>query len=122
MVPQTARALASGLILTVCAGISMCEAADYAPINCAKAASPTEKTICGNYALGQQEARMATLFQWATSYVAMGQRGAIQDEQKAFLGKRDACKADVACIRNAYAGRITALEAVMAGVREKGPF
>ena len=37
-------------------------AADYAPMNCAKAKSPAEKTVCGNYALGQSEARMATPF------------------------------------------------------------
>jgi hypothetical protein len=44
-------------------------AADYAPLNCAAASNAAEKTICGHYSLGQQEARMATLYQWATSFV-----------------------------------------------------
>ncbi len=33
----------------------------YAPLNCAAAHSPAERAICRNYALGQLEARMATL-------------------------------------------------------------
>ncbi len=32
-------------------------AADYAPLTCASASSASEKTICGHYGLGQQEAR-----------------------------------------------------------------
>jgi uncharacterized protein len=97
-------------------------AADYAPLNCAAAKSPTERTICGNYALGQLEARMATLYEWAPSFVAMGQRGDLQDAQRAFLKTREACGANVGCIRNAYEGRIAQLQAVMAGIRAKGPF
>jgi uncharacterized protein len=98
------------------------QAADYAPLNCAAASNATEKTICGSYSLGQQEARMATLYQWATSFVAMGQRGDIQDAQRAFLNARNACGANVACLRKAYDGRISQLQAVMTRVMEKGPF
>lgn len=50
----------------------LAHAADYAPMSCAKAESAAEKTVCGNYALGQLEARMATLYAVATSLVAMG--------------------------------------------------
>jgi uncharacterized protein len=95
---------------------------DYAPLNCASASSAGEKTICGNYGLGQLEARMATLYQWSTSFVAMGQRGDIQDAQRAFLKERNACGANVACIRRAYDGRINQLQTVMKRVMEKGPF
>ena len=31
-------------------------AAPYAPLDCKKAATPVEKTVCGNYGLGQDEA------------------------------------------------------------------
>lgn len=65
---------------------------------------------------------MATLCQWAESFVAMGQRGDIQDAQRAFLKERNACGANVACLRKAYDARISQLQAVMTRVREKGPF
>jgi uncharacterized protein len=92
------------------------------PLNCAAASSASEKTICGDYGLGQQEARMATLYQWATSFVAMGQRGDIQDAQRAFLKERNACGARADCLRRAYDGRISQLQAVMTRVMEKWPF
>jgi uncharacterized protein len=97
-------------------------AADYAPLNCAAAASPSEKAICRNYGLGQLEARMATLYQWSTSFVGMGQRGDMQDAQRAFLKERASCGADIGCLRQAYDKRITQLQSVMENVREKGPF
>lgn len=97
-------------------------AAEYAPLNCARAASEAEKTICSNYGLGQDEARMATLYALTTSLVAMGQRGNIQDEQRAFISKREACRSNVDCIRNLYAARIRQLDGVMAGIIARGPF
>jgi uncharacterized protein len=97
-------------------------AADYAPLNCAAAKSPAERTICGHYGLGQSEARMATLYEWSTSFVGMGQRSDMQDAQRAFLKTRDACGAKIACLRGAYEARIAQLQAVMQRVKEKGPF
>jgi uncharacterized protein len=109
----------------VAAGLGLAppaHAADYAPLDCAKANSQAQRAICANYGLGQLEARMATLFEWTTSLVAMGQRGDIQDEQSAFLKKREACRANVGCIRDAYDARIRQLLAVMARIKEQGPF
>lgn len=97
-------------------------AADYAPLDCRKAASVTERTICSDYGLGQSEARLATLYQITASLVAMGQRGQIQDDQRAFLKRRDACGANAGCIRSTYADRIAQLETVMAGIQQRGPF
>ncbi len=102
--------------------MSPAHAADYAPLDCSKAASPTEKTICSDYGLGQLEARTATLFAITTSLVAMGQRGDIQDGQLAFIKERESCGANVACIRNSYRSRIKLLESVMDSVRSHGPF
>jgi uncharacterized protein YecT (DUF1311 family) len=98
------------------------DAAEYAPLACARATTDTERTICADYHLGQAEARMATLFEWTTSLVAMGQRGSIQDDQHAFIARRAACKRNVDCIRGAYEERIKQLEAVMAQIQAKGPF
>ncbi|HVG50188.1 MAG TPA: hypothetical protein VM867_00985 [Xanthobacteraceae bacterium] len=96
--------------------------ADYAPLNCAKAGTVTERVICTNYELGQAEARVATLYDWSTAFVAMGQRGDIADAQREFLKTRGACKANIRCLRNAYDARIKELDAVMTRIKEKGPF
>jgi uncharacterized protein len=97
-------------------------AADYAPLDCTKARSVTEKTICGNYALGQAEARMATLYEWTTQFVAMGQRGSIQDDQRTFIREREQCKAEMACLLGMYDRRIDKLMLVMDAIKAKGPF
>jgi uncharacterized protein len=101
---------------------SSAEAADYAPLDCAKASSAAEQTICSDYGLGQREARVATLFEITTSLVGMGQRGDIQDQQRAFLKERDACKSSIPCLRNAYEAREKQLEAVLAQIKQRGPF
>ncbi len=97
-------------------------AADYAPLDCTKANSQAQRAICSSYQLGQLEARMATLFELTTSLVAMGQRGAIQEDQRSFLKERDACQSNIGCIRDLYGTRIKQLEAIMSGIREHGPF
>lgn len=101
---------------------SSANAADYAPLDCAKSSSNAERTICADYGLGQREARMATLFEITTSLVAMGQRGDIQDQQRAFLKERDACGASIPCLRNAYEARDKQLEAVLTQIKQRGPF
>jgi len=101
---------------------SLAYAGSYAPLNCAKAASPAERAICRNYDLGQKEARMATLFGVATSLVAMGQRGNIEDAQRAWLKKRDACGGDVACLGKSYDARINALNGTIESIAARGPF
>lgn len=110
------------LIPILAATVCSAAAAGYSPLDCTKAATPTEKAICSSYGLGQAEARMSSLYQWATSFVAMGQRGSLQDAQAAFIKKRENCGADARCIRNLYETRIEALEAVMENVKRHGPF
>src|SRR5690349_12626014 len=85
---------------------SQAHAGEYAPISCAHAKSPAEKTVCSNYALGQLEARMATLYAVATSLVAMGQRGDMQGAQRDFLQERENCGANVGCLTHKYEARI----------------
>lgn len=97
-------------------------AADYAPLDCTKAKSAAEITICNTYALGRAEARMATLYSVATSLVAMGQRGDIQDTQVQFLKTCNACGRDVACLGKAYGTRIDQLNKVIAAIASRGPY
>jgi uncharacterized protein len=113
-------AVAAAAVLWFAVGVA--HAADYAPLDCAKARTPTERTICSEYALGQQEARMATLFEWTMSLTAMGERGNIGDAQREFIKQREAWGAQVACIGSVYAARIAALEAVMKTIASRGPF
>jgi uncharacterized protein len=102
--------------------LSPAHAGDYAPMNCAKAASPAEQAVCANYALGQLEARMATLYGVATSLVAMGQRGDMQGAQRDFLQARENCGANVGCLTRAYDARIAELNAAIAAIASRGPY
>lgn len=118
---QHRLALAAALLATLAAA-SPAIAADYAPLDCGKAKSPTEKAICKSYALGQSEARMATLYAVATSLVAMGRRGELGDQQIAWLKTREACNSAMQCLSAAYAKRIDELQAVIADIASHGPF
>jgi uncharacterized protein len=97
-------------------------AASYAPIDCAKATTAADATICKTYALGQEEARLATLFGVLTSLVAMGQRGDIIDRQQKWISVREACGSNVSCLSHAYQMRIDELSAGLDAVAKRGPF
>ncbi len=97
-------------------------AANYDPIDCAKAISLAEHTVCTVYSLGQAEARLATLYGIATTLVAMGQRSNINEAQNQWLKQRDTCGADVSCLSNLYRVRISALSKVLDDVASRGPF
>jgi uncharacterized protein len=113
---------ASAVLAAVVLRSSLAQAGAYTPIDCNKASSPSERTICRNYDLGQQESRLATLFGVATSLVAMGQRGDIQDAQRAWLKTRASCGNDVACLTKAYDARIRNLNGVIESIAARGPF
>lgn len=112
------RVLAFGLLaLTLSAG-----GASAASFNCKAAKASDEKAICDSMALSDLDVKMATLFDVATHLVAMGQRGALQDDQVEFLKARAACKFNKVCLTSAYQARITALEAVLQSIYARGPF
>lgn len=90
--------------------------------DCAKAATADEKAICADLELVQEDARMVTMFKIATGFVGMGERGAIDDSQVAWLAKRHACKSDGACLHEAYGIRIRQLQKVLDDVKARGPF
>ncbi len=110
--------LGSALASAPCLG----QTAPYAPIVCAKASTATETTICGNYELGRQEARLATLYGILTSLVAMGQRGDIIDAQLRWIAVRNACGSDVQCLVRAYQTRIGTLSQQFDALAKRGPF
>lgn len=109
-------------MITIALPSSFAFAGTYAPLNCNKANIPAEQAICANYGLGQQEARVATLFAITTSLVAMGQRGNIQDAQRAWLQRRDACGGNVSCLKKIYDERVRQLNGVIEAIASRGPF
>ena len=84
--------------------------AQAASFNCdAKELQPDEKVICENRPLNDADVKMVTTFELLSGLLAMGARGTLQDEQTAWLKKRQACGADAACIGAAYQERLNQL-------------
>jgi uncharacterized protein len=108
------------LILAVTSFATIAYAAS--PLDCAKAANPTERTICRTPTLLQADARMTAYFEIATQFVAMGERGNLFDSQQAFPAVRNKCGTNKACILAAYKKQTAPLEAVIANVKTHGPF
>lgn len=69
-----------------------------------------EKAICDNRPLNDADVKMVTTFDLLSGLLAMGSRGTMQDEQTAWLKKRQACGADTACIKGAYDERLKQLD------------
>ncbi|ATN34086.1 hypothetical protein ACO34A_09740 [Rhizobium sp. ACO-34A] len=69
-----------------------------------------EQAICDNRALNDLDVKMATSFELIAGLLAMGNRGELQDQQSAWLKKRQACEGDTTCLRNAYDERMKQLE------------
>src|SRR6201985_3324042 len=113
-----------GILLALALGLSprLGLAASYAPIDCAKASTAADATICKSYALGQDEARLATLFEVLTALVAMGQRGDLVDTQRRWISVRDACGSNTECLSRAYRSRIGELSQALDALAKQGPF
>jgi uncharacterized protein len=102
----------SGLCVVVVAGlIGWVCAAEAASFDCDKMdLAPDEKAICDNRALNDADVRMVTTFDLLSGLLAMGARGTLQDQQTAWLKERQACGADVNCIKSAYDKRMQQLD------------
>jgi uncharacterized protein len=99
------------LLLTAAAFLFSTAGISYAAsFDCeAKELKPDEKAICDNRALNDADVKMVTTFDLLSGLLAMGSRGTMQDEQTAWLKKRQECSADVACIQAAYDTRLKQL-------------
>lgn len=56
------------------------------------------------------DVRLVTTFELITGLMPMGNRGVVQDEQVEWLSKRQACKADLTCLRAAYMDRLAQMK------------
>lgn len=104
--------LATALAATL--GVAAPGPAAAQSFDCAKAVAADEKAVCADRALGNLDTRMATLW-WVMEQapLMMGARGALRDDQQAFLKQRATCGAESACLTKAYDARIAALEAAV---------
>lgn len=113
---RSAKAAAFAGLLSLPMGI-MAPAAHAASFDCdGKALKPDEKAICDNRALNDADVRMVTTFELLSGLFAMGNRGTLQDEQKEWLTKRQACGDDIACLKAAYDARIKQLTQAYEGL------
>ena len=93
-----------------------------ASFDCAKARAPDEKAVCANRALNDADVKLTTLYDVDGHLMAMGGRGDMQEAQRAWLKRRQACKSDVKCLTRAYKDRLADLQAAFDGIASRGPF
>ena len=80
-----------------------------ASFDCHKALQTDEKTICEDRILSEKDVQMATIFTLIKGLLLMGGRGALVDEQEAWLASRRKCEADKSCLLQLYDQRIREL-------------
>ena len=97
-------------------------AAHAASYDCAKARAPDEKAICAYLPLNDKDVRMSVLYDINKRTLAMGGRGAMQDQQQQWLRDRRKCGANRACLTRAYDRRLDELERSLERVYRNGPF
>ncbi len=88
--------------------------------DCAKAAAPDEKLVCGTPELARLDRRLAVLYSWRSALADAPARDRERSAQRAWLAKRAACAAGAkapskpadraACVAAVYPARIAELE------------
>ncbi len=111
-----------GLMMAVAAGTASTGKAEAASFDCDAAKAADEIAICRSQGLSDLDVRMATTYGILVRLVAMGQRGNLQDGQRAFLASRAACGADTACIADAYRDRLSVLDKAVDAIVSRGPY
>ncbi|CAG4919449.1 lysozyme inhibitor LprI family protein [Paraburkholderia gardini] len=97
-------------------------AAHAASFDCGQAKQPDERAICRSRQLSEMDVEMAVRYGTLTGLVAMGTRGDMQDEQRAWLHARAACRGDRRCLRASYTKRIDVLKREYEQLKSRGPF
>lgn len=77
-----------------------------ASFSCSSVTASDEKAICADRELSEKDVRMETTYDMLKKVVLMGGRGALQDEQTAWLQKRQACGDNTVCLSHLYDDRI----------------
>lgn len=83
-----------------------------ASFDCAKAGSAPEKAICSDVALARLDRQLSDSYAQALSWASDdAAKNAIRSAQRAWIGERNACGGNVACLTSAYDARLAALQA-----------
>ncbi|WP_321820664.1 MULTISPECIES: lysozyme inhibitor LprI family protein [unclassified Burkholderia] len=82
-------------------------AAHAAGFDCAKAASPTEKTICADAGLSSLDGQLAAA--WKKTLAKGGDTAALKAAQLKWLKQRDRCGNDASCLGDRYRERLASL-------------
>ncbi|WP_322081179.1 lysozyme inhibitor LprI family protein [Burkholderia sp. BCC1972] len=82
-------------------------AAHAAGFDCAKAASPTEKTICADTALSKLDGDLSAA--WKKALAKGGDTAALKAAQLKWLKQRDQCGSDAPCLGDRYRERLASL-------------
>ncbi|EJL32801.1 hypothetical protein PMI01_02440 [Caulobacter sp. AP07] len=110
------------MLLTTLALALVAGSASAASFDCDRARAPDEKAICANLALNDKDVRMAVLYDINRKTLAMGGRGALEDQQRQWLRDRRGCGAQRACLNRSYDRRLGDLERSLERVYRNGPF
>ncbi|WP_261464244.1 lysozyme inhibitor LprI family protein [Serratia marcescens] len=89
-----------------------CNLAQAASFNCNLAKHADERAICADPHLSELDVRLATTYRLLQQQLLMGARGALQDEQNAWLRQRRHCKTDQYCLAQQYSQRQQELDAL----------
>lgn len=74
--------------------------------NCVNAVTATEKAICVDADLWAKDRAMNAIYLLIKAYENANVRKTILTDQRAWLRTRDACSADIECLRNSYDERL----------------
>ena len=77
--------------------------------DCRRAQTVVERTICAEPLLGALDAALADSYRMKTARLNDAEAGEERARQNAWLALRDRCGGDVACLEQAYEGRIAVL-------------
>ena len=114
------------LMITTLAALAatalVCGPASAASFKCAKARAADEKAICADRRLNDLDVELAVRLDVVKHMVAMGQRGALMDDQQAWLRARRACNADRLCLQRRYGDRLEEVNGALQRIYGKGPY
>lgn len=77
--------------------------------DCGKAGNATEDAICSDVALARLDRDMAGAYRASQRYAEDPEKTRTLDSQRAWLGTRNACGGDIACLTGAYRSRLAVL-------------
>jgi len=121
---SVARALCAALAIAA----SQCALAQgtSSSIECARATTVIEETVCGNGALGTLDRKLVDVYAAASKAASAEQRNRLAADQQRWLNERDACGKSTddraACVKERYLQRIADLQAQFRLVPSRGPF